>query len=107
MAKIVYVEPSGEKYEVDVPEGHTLMDGARTGNVPGISADCGGACACATCHVYVDGEWVEKLPPAQDLEEDMLDFAPDLRPGVSRLTCQITVTDEMDGLQVELPERQL
>ncbi|MEM9437053.1 MAG: 2Fe-2S iron-sulfur cluster-binding protein [Pseudomonadota bacterium] len=107
MAKIVYVEPSGTQHEVDVPAGRTLMEGARQGNVPGIDADCGGACACSTCHVYVDGAWVERLPPADELEEDMLDFAYAPEPGRSRLTCQITVTDELDGLKVELPERQL
>ncbi|MEM8591709.1 MAG: 2Fe-2S iron-sulfur cluster-binding protein [Pseudomonadota bacterium] len=107
MAKIVYVEPSGAEHEVDVAPGRTLMEGARSGNVPGIAADCGGACACSTCHVYVDDSWVGRLPPADELEEDMLDFAYAPQPGRSRLTCQITVTEEMDGLKVELPERQL
>lgn len=107
MPRIVYLEPSGVPHEVEVPSGQTLMDGARDGNVPGISADCGGACACATCHVYVADGWAPRLPKPDEMEEDMLDFAHAPKPGRSRLTCQITVTDEMEGLVVELPERQL
>jgi len=83
------------------------MEGARDNNVPGIEADCGGACACSTCHVYVDETWVDKLPAKDDMEADMLDFAwePDERR--SRLTCQVKVTADMDGLIVHLPEKQI
>ena len=92
---------------VDVETGLTVMEGARNNNVPGIEADCGGACACSTCHVYVHPDWVEKLPSMDDMEEDMLDFAyePDL--ARSRLTCQIKVTDAIDGLVVHMPEKQI
>ena len=75
MARITYIEFNGTPHEVDVPTGLTVMEGARDNGIPGIEADCGGACACSTCHVYVDPAWVEKLPPKQAMEEDMLDFA--------------------------------
>ncbi|MEM1372898.1 MAG: 2Fe-2S iron-sulfur cluster-binding protein [Pseudomonadota bacterium] len=107
MARITYIEPGGATHDVDVPEGQTLMEGARAGRVPGIEADCGGACACATCHVYLDENWASAIPAASDLEEDMLDFAHAPRPGRSRLTCQIEVTPAMDGMSVYIPERQL
>ncbi|MEO0664136.1 MAG: 2Fe-2S iron-sulfur cluster-binding protein [Pseudomonadota bacterium] len=106
MARIVYIEPGGAAREVEVPAGHTLMDGARAGGVAGLPADCGGACACSTCHVYVDERWVALLPPAEEIEEDMLEFAHAPQPGRSRLTCQIKVTEEMDGLRLEVPEGQ-
>ena len=82
-----------------------VMEGAIKNKIPGIDADCGGACACATCHVYVAKEWIEKLPPKEDSEEDMLDFAFDVKDN-SRLSCQITVSDELDGLVVNMPEKQ-
>ncbi|MEL6531760.1 MAG: 2Fe-2S iron-sulfur cluster-binding protein [Pseudomonadota bacterium] len=107
MAKIVYVEFDGTKHSVDVAQGATLMEGARNAAIPGIEGDCGGACACSTCHVYVDPDWVARLPGVEPMEEDMLDFAYAPRAGLSRLTCQIEVTDAMDGLVVHLPERQL
>ncbi|MFX0543606.1 2Fe-2S iron-sulfur cluster-binding protein [Roseovarius sp. S4756] len=107
MAKITYVEHNGTKHVVDVPTGLTVMEGARDNNIPGIEADCGGACACSTCHVYVDAAWVEKLPAKDDMEEDMLDFAYEPDPVRSRLTCQIKVTDELDGLVVQMPEKQI
>ncbi|MEM6480066.1 MAG: 2Fe-2S iron-sulfur cluster-binding protein [Pseudomonadota bacterium] len=107
MARIVYIAPGGASYEIEVPAGRTLMEGARAGNVPGIEGDCGGACACSTCHVYVAGDWAARLPPLQESEEDMLDFAYAPKPGRSRLTCQITVTEDMDGLLIEVPERQI
>lgn len=107
MAKITYVEYGGTKHEVEVPTGLTVMEGARDNNIPGIEADCGGACACSTCHVYVAPEWVDKLPPKEAMEEDMLDFAYQPDPVRSRLTCQIKVTDELDGLVVEMPEKQI
>ena len=107
MAKITYIEHNGTQHSVDVKNGLTVMEGARNNNIPGIEADCGGACACSTCHVYVDAKWVDKMPSLGDLEEDMLDFAYDPAPQRSRLTCQIKVTDELDGLVVQMPERQL
>ncbi|MEL7012745.1 MAG: 2Fe-2S iron-sulfur cluster-binding protein [Pseudomonadota bacterium] len=107
MAKITYIEHNGTQHSVDVKNGLTVMEGARNNNIPGIEADCGGACACSTCHVYVDINWVGKLPSLGDLEEDMLDFAYEPDPERSRLTCQIKVTDELDGLVVHMPERQI
>ena len=105
MTKIKYIEFNGEEHTVDVQNGLTVMEGAIKNKVPGIDADCGGACACATCHVYVQKEWFAKLPPKEDTEEDMLDFAFDVREN-SRLSCQLTVSDELDGLVVDLPEKQ-
>ena len=105
MAKIKYIQFNEEEHTVDVQNGLTVMEGAIKNKVPGIDADCGGACACATCHVYVQKEWFAKLPPKEDTEEDMLDFAFDVREN-SRLSCQLTVSDELDGLIVDLPEKQ-
>ncbi|MGP6086624.1 2Fe-2S iron-sulfur cluster-binding protein [Antarctobacter jejuensis] len=107
MAKITYIEHNGTEHVVDVPNGLTVMEGARDNNIPGIEADCGGACACSTCHVYVAEDWVEKLPGREDMEEDMLDFAYEPDPKRSRLTCQLRVTDELDGLVVQMPEKQI
>jgi ferredoxin, 2Fe-2S len=107
MAKITYIEFNGTPHEVEVPAGLTVMEGARDNNVPGIEADCGGACACSTCHVYVDAAWVDRLPPKEAMEEDMLDFAWEPDPEKSRLTCQLRVTDELDGLVVRMPEKQI
>lgn len=107
MAKITYIEHNGTKHEVDVAPGMTVMEGARDNGIPGIEADCGGACACSTCHVYVAQEWVDKLPPREAMEEDMLDFAYEPDPVRSRLTCQIPVTDALNGLVVEMPEKQI
>lgn len=105
MPKITFVSASGEKHEVDAATGSTVMEAAIKNMVPGIDAECGGACACATCHVYVDPAWVDKTGSPEPMEEDMLDFAPDLRE-TSRLSCQIRVTDDLDGLVVEVPENQ-
>jgi 2Fe-2S ferredoxin len=107
MPKITYIEYGGKEHVVDVAVGLTVMEGARDNNVPGIEADCGGACACSTCHVYLDADWVEKVPAADAMEEDMLDFAYQPEPGRSRLTCQIKVTEDLDGLKVQLPEKQI
>ncbi|MEM6619217.1 MAG: 2Fe-2S iron-sulfur cluster-binding protein [Pseudomonadota bacterium] len=107
MAKIVYVEHNGTEHEVDVPSGRTVMEGARDANIPGIDADCSGACACSTCHVYVDAAWADRIPDIDPMEEDMLDFAWQPRPGLSRLTCQVTVTDALHGLVVQIPEKQI
>jgi 2Fe-2S ferredoxin len=105
MAKIKYIEHNGKEHEIEVSSGLTVMEGAIKNNIPGIDADCGGACACATCHVYISQDWVKKLNPKEDTEEDMLDFAFDVKEN-SRLSCQISVTDELDGLVVNLPEKQ-
>ena len=105
MPKIKYIEHSGKEHEIEVPEGWSVMEGAVKNLVPGIDADCGGACACATCHVYVDPAWLPRLQPKQDMEETMLDFAQDLESN-SRLSCQIKVTPELDGLVVRMPKSQ-
>ena len=107
MAKITYVEHSGKEHVVDVANGLTVMEGARDNGIPGIEADCGGACACSTCHVYVDAAWVDKLPKKDAMEEDMLDFAWSPDPVRSRLTCQIKVTEALDGLRVQMPQKQI
>lgn len=105
MAKITYIEHDGTAHEIDVQNGLTVMEGAVKNSVPGIDADCGGACACATCHVYVDQAWMEKVGARAEMEESMLDFAEKVEDN-SRLSCQITVSDELDGLVVRLPENQ-
>jgi 2Fe-2S ferredoxin len=105
MPKIKYIEHSGKEHEVDVPVGWSVMEGAVKNLIPGIDADCGGACACATCHVFVDQTWLAKLPAKEDMEETMLDFAPDMAAN-SRLSCQIKVTPELDGLVVRMPKSQ-
>ena len=107
MVKITYVEFNGTEHPIDVPNGLTVMEGARDNNIPGIEADCGGACACSTCHVYVDPSWTDKLPPKDDMEEDMLDFAYSPDQITSRLTCQIEVTDDLEGLIVRMAEKQI
>ena len=105
MPKIIYIENNGKSHEVDVAKGLSVMEGAVQNDIPGIDADCGGSCACATCHVYVDEKWFEKLPKKESSEEDMLDVA--YKPNkFSRLTCQIIVTDELDGLVVKMPSKQ-
>src|SRR5277367_6597854 len=105
MAKIHFVDHNGETRIIDVENGATVMEAAIRNAVPGIDADCGGACACATCHVYVDEAWREKTGSASAMEESMLDFAQNVEPN-SRLSCQIRVTDALDGLVVRLPEDQ-
>ena len=105
MAKITYVEHSGKLHTIQVQNGLTVMEGAVQNNIPGIDADCGGSCACATCHVYVDENWFDKLPKKEDTEEDMLDMAFEPKK-FSRLSCQITVTDDLDGLVVKMPSKQ-
>ncbi|MFW5654547.1 MAG: 2Fe-2S iron-sulfur cluster-binding protein [Roseicyclus sp.] len=107
MAKITYIEYNGTEHVVDVPNGLTVMEGARDNNIPGIEADCGGACACSTCHVYVHPDWVSKLPEIDPMEEDMLEFAYQPDETRSRLTCQLKVTDALDGLVVQMPEKQI
>jgi ferredoxin, 2Fe-2S len=105
MPKINYTEHDGTVRTVDAEVGATVMETAIRNSVPGIVAECGGACSCATCHVHVDEAWTEKVGPPSAMEEDMLDFAFDVRP-TSRLSCQIKVTDELDGLVVHTPSQQ-
>ncbi|MDE2135468.1 MAG: 2Fe-2S iron-sulfur cluster binding domain-containing protein [Alphaproteobacteria bacterium] len=105
MPKIKYIDETGRERVVEVPVGWTVMEGAVKNLIPGIDADCGGACACATCHVYIEPPWLDKLPPKQEMEETMLDFSQDVRPN-SRLSCQIKVTPELDGLVVRTPKSQ-
>ncbi len=105
MAKITYVEFDGREHEVDVRPGLSVMEGAVKNNIPGIDADCGGACACATCHVYVEEAWTDRTGTASAMEESMLDFADAVQPN-SRLSCQIKVTDALDGLVIRMPQSQ-
>ena len=105
MTKLTIVDNDGTNFEVDAEDGSTVMENAIRNAVPGIEAECGGACACATCHVYVDDDWSEVVGSPDVMEEDMLDFAYDVRP-TSRLSCQIKVKPELDGLVVHVPERQ-
>ena len=105
MAKIKYIEHKGKSHTIDVANGLSVMEGAIQNNIPGIDADCGGSMACATCHVYVKEEWFDKLPKKEDGEEDMIDMAYEPNK-FSRLSCQIIVSDELDGLVVNIPEKQ-
>jgi len=105
MAKITYIEFNGAEHVVDVKNGLSVMEGAVKNNIPGIDADCGGACACATCHVDVDEAWKDKTGSQSAMEESMLDFAENVEPN-SRLSCQIKVTDALDGLVVRMPQSQ-
>ncbi len=105
MTKIIYINHNNEARTVDVQNGLTVMEGAVQNDIPGIDADCGGGMACATCHVYVKEEWLNKIPKKQDGEEDMLDMAFEPKKN-SRLSCQITVTQELDGLEVSIPSKQ-
>jgi 2Fe-2S ferredoxin len=105
MAKITYVDHSGERRTIEVENGATVMEGAIRNAIPGVEAECGGACACATCHVYVEEAWREKVGPPSPMEEDMLDFAFEVKDS-SRLSCQIKVKPELDGLVVRVPEKQ-
>lgn len=105
MTKITYVTSDGKRFDVEAENGSTVMETAIKNSVPGIEAECGGACACATCHVYVDDAWVAATGTPEVMEEDMLDFAFEVQP-TSRLSCQIKVSDDIDGLIVRVPERQ-
>ena len=105
MTKITFIAFDGTRFDVDAANGSTVMENAIKNSVPGIEAECGGACACATCHVYVDDNWTDIVGQPEPMEEDMLDFAYDVRPN-SRLSCQIKVKDALDGLIVSIPERQ-
>jgi 2Fe-2S ferredoxin len=105
MTKITYVTPQGERIETEGENGSTVMETAIMNAVPGIVAECGGACTCATCHVYIDDSWRETVGGPSSMEEDMLDFAFDVKDS-SRLSCQIKVRPELDGLVVHVPTRQ-
>ena len=105
MAKITYVEHSGEEHEIEVSNGLSVMEGAVQNDISGIDADCGGGMACATCHVYVKEDWFNKLPEKAAGEDDMIDQAYEPKK-ISRLSCQITVSEKLDGLEVNLPEKQ-
>ena len=105
MPKITYKDKSGNSKTLEVEKGLTVMEGAIQNNVPGIDADCGGSMACATCHVYVEEKWLSKLPKAEEGEVDMIDMAFEPKKN-SRLSCQLIVTDEIDGLEVTTPEKQ-
>ena len=106
MTKITYIENNGKEHTVDVQNGLTVMEGAVQNDIPGIDADCGGSMACATCHVYVKDDWYDKLDEKSEGEDDMIDQAYEPKKN-SRLSCQIQVTDNIDGLEVYLPEKQI
>ena len=105
MPKVTYIEHSGKTHTINIANGFSVMEGALQNDIPGIDADCGGSMACATCHVYVKEEWFNKLPKKEDGEEDMIDMAYEPNK-YSRLSCQLTVSDELEGLTVKLPEKQ-
>ena len=105
MTKIIYKDYQGNSKTINVDNGLSVMEGAIQNEIPGIDADCGGAMACATCHVYVKDEWFNKIPIAEDAEVDMIDMAYEPKKN-SRLSCQIIVNDELDGLEVTTPEKQ-
>ena len=105
MPKIVFTEPGGGRREINAPLGLTLMEAARQNGVQGVVALCGGACMCATCHVYVDPKWLARLEPREEMEEGMLECAWEPRDN-SRLSCQIQVTADLEGLEVTVPQRQ-
>ena len=105
MTKVTYIDASGVSRTIDAQLGATVMEMALRNSIPGIEAECGGACACATCHVYVADAWTETVGKASQMEEDMLDFAADVRPN-SRLSCQIKVSEALDGLVVTTPAKQ-
>lgn len=103
MTQIKIIDTSGKEYLLDASNGGSIMEAATKYNVPGIDADCGGACACATCHVYIDEAWVDKINPMGSMEESMLDFADNVRPN-SRLSCQVIVNDSLEGIVVNVAE---
>lgn len=105
MAKVTYIENNGTEHTIDVPNGTSLMEAAVKHGIPGIDGDCGGACACATCMVYVPEEWKGKLPEVETMEETMLDFC-ERREDNSRLSCQLVASDALDGIKVQMPESQ-
>lgn len=106
MPIITFIQPSGEQFDVLADEGDSLMRAAIVNDVPGIEADCGGSLACATCHVYVDKHWFDRLPPMGDAENEMLEMTACERQPNSRLSCQLRISSNLDGIVVQLPERQ-
>ena len=105
MAKITYKDYQGSSKTIEVKNGLSVMEGAVQNDIPGIDADCGGSMACATCHVYIEEKWLDKLPKAEDAEVDMIDMAYEPKKN-SRLSCQVIVSDELDGLTVNIPSKQ-
>ena len=105
MPKITFITPDGERHEVEVENGYSVMEAAINNNIDGIVAECGGACACATCHSYIDDAWLDKMPEMDDMEDSMLDAAYDRRDS-SRLTCQLEMNDAWDGLIVHVAENE-
>ena len=105
MPKITYIEHSGKEHQIEMPLGFSIMEGAIKNSIPGIDADCGGSCACATCHVYVDEIFLQKIPKAEEAEQDMLDFVQSADKS-SRLSCQIIISNEIDGIIVRMPKKQ-
>ena len=105
MPKIIFITPDGERHEVEAENGYSVMEAAINNNIEGIVAECGGACACATCHSYIDEAWTEKMPEMDDMEDSMLDAAYDRRDN-SRLTCQLEINDAWDGLVVHAAENE-
>ncbi|MEC3862432.1 2Fe-2S iron-sulfur cluster-binding protein [Mesobacterium sp. TK19101] len=106
MIKLSFVTSDGQEITTTARAGISLMEAARAANIPGILAECGGACSCSTCHVYVDRDWIGKLPGKAEDEADLLDFAFEPDEETSRLSCQVTLTPELDGMRVMVPERQ-
>ena len=105
MPKVIYIAPDQTRHDVEVESGYSIMEGAINNNIEGIVAECGGACACATCHSYVDPAWVDKIPSMDDMEDSMLDAAFD-RKANSRLTCQIEMSDELDGIVIHVADNE-
>ncbi len=105
MPKVIYITPDETKHEVDVETGYSIMEGAIDNNIDGIVAECGGACACATCHSYVDAAWTDKIPAMDDMEDSMLDAAFE-RKDNSRLTCQIEMSDALDGIVIHVADNE-
>ena len=105
MPTVTYTQPDGTTKNIEVKVGQSIKDGAVNNLIPGILAECGGACACATCHIYIDDQWFGKVGPAEDIEKDMLDFAEDVKDN-SRLSCQVDMSEDLNGLIVHVPENQ-
>lgn len=106
MTRIIYIQHDGTRHDVEANPGQSIMQAAIDNLIPGILGDCGGVCSCATCHVYVDEAWKAALPPLSETEEFLLDGVPDREPATSRLSCQLTVDEELNGMEVRLPEEQ-
>jgi len=105
MPKVTYIEANGQSHEVDLDAGVSLMQGAVDNMIEGIVAECGGSCSCATCHCYIDQQWLDKLEPATEMENDLLECVTEPKDN-SRLSCQIVISDDLNGLVVHLPKSQ-